>query len=283
MRKEFSELLAQITNLGVSKGDILYVASDIKGLMYLAMRQFEVRGKAATDEFLGEFVDALQELVGDEGTLLFPIYSNDFCAGRGFDIAKTIGYTGNLSNWILANRKDFSRTAHATHSLLVWGKNSSALLALQNQDAWGPLSPFEFLKEHGGKQLFFGIDAHLGFTFGHYIEQCADVPYRHLKYFIGDYTDKSGKTEKRMYSMNVRDMDVETWICTSSEFLVSKQVAQTGFWKDIELTVVDLPASYDVVYDDLKNNNGLNTVAFNNGYKLDWTKEKSVPYEVKVN
>jgi len=282
MNEYLAELQKKLTEMGVSNGDVLYVASDIKVLMFKAMRDLGVRGKTGTDEFLGAFVDMFQNLVGEKGTLLFPIYSNDFCAGRGFDIRTTKGYTGTLSNWILDNRKDFKRTAHATHSLMVWGSHADKLVAMQNQDAWGHCSPFEFLKEVEAKELFFNIDVHQGFTFGHYIEQCTDVPYRHLKYFIGEYTDAAGKTETRMYSMNVRDMDVETWISTTSDFLVEKGVAVADIWQENALTLVDLAASYPVVYADLKENQGLNTVAFNNGYSLDWSRGKTVPYEYKI-
>ena len=57
-------------SLGVSKGDILYIASDVTTFVMDAMQKGQ-----SVDECLGELVDGLQDLVGQSGTLMFPIYS----------------------------------------------------------------------------------------------------------------------------------------------------------------------------------------------------------------
>ena len=273
------ELVKKLHELNVKEGSVLYVASDVKTLIYKGMEAGFV-GKQGQNELLGRFVDALQETVGPTGTLLFPIYSNDFCKGAGFDVRKTKGYTGTLSNWILKNRPDFKRTAHPTHSLMVWGQDAGLLAAMHNQEAWGHSSPFEYLREVGAYELFFNIEAHQGFTFAHYVEQCANVPYRHPKYFFGDYTDSEGITERRCYSMNVRDMEVSTEICVVNDWLVDNGVARQDTWQENLLTVADLAASYPILLKDMVDNNGANTIAFHGGYSLDWSKEKTMEYEI---
>ncbi len=273
-----SELNTKLQTIGMHSGDMVYIASDITNLLFIASDECQVKRKER-DDFLNEFVNTLQGIVGSEGTLLFPVFSWDFCRGKGFDYHKTKGEVGALNNWILKNREDFIRTKHPMYSFMVWGKNAHKLAAMSNQDAWGDAGPFTYLRDNGGKQLFFDIEAHQGITFGHYVEQCVDVPYRHPKYFFGEYTDKNGVTETRCYSMYVRDLEVIQELSVTSDFLVKGAQAQRTNWRDLDLTYVDLDKVYKLLVDDMKNNNGANSLAFEN-YELDWSKEKTVPYEV---
>ena len=267
-----------IKKIGVNEGDTLYIASDITNLLYIAKSECGIRIKQR-DDFLNKFVNTLQEAVGTEGTLLFPVFSWDFCRGKGFDINKTQGEVGALNNWILNNRDDFRRTKHPMYSFMVWGKLAHTFLAMNNQDAWGDAGPFTYLRDNGGKQLFFDIEAHQGITFGHYVEQCVDVPYRHPKYFFGDYTDKNGITEKRCYSMYVRDLDVIQEISITNDWLISNGVATGCDCNGISLTLCELEKAYPLIYNDMKNMSGANTLKFEN-YQLDWSREKTVAYEI---
>ncbi len=273
-----NDLTLSLQSISVNPGDTVYVASDITNLLYIAKTECDVRIKDR-DAFLHEFVNTLQEAVGLEGTLLFPVFSWDFCRGNGFDINNTMGEVGALNNWILKNRTDFIRTKHPIYSFMVWGKYAHELACLDNQDAWGEAGPFTFLRDNDGKQLFFDIEAHQGITFGHYVEQCVDVPYRHPKYFFGDYTDKNGITEKRCYSMYVRDLDVIQEISVTNDYLVSNQTASRTSWHGLDLTYCDLSKVYTLLYDDMKNNNGANSLHFEN-YELNWSKQKTIPFEL---
>ncbi|MBR5953187.1 MAG: AAC(3) family N-acetyltransferase [Pseudobutyrivibrio sp.] len=273
-----NDIKIKLNEIGVRAGDTVYVASDITGLLYLAKTECDVKIKQR-DEFLNKFVNTLQEMVGPEGTLLFPAFSWDFCRGNGFDIRSTKGEVGALNNWILKNREDFIRTKHPMYSFLVWGKYAHRLAAMNNQDAWGDAGPFTFLRDNHGKQLFFDIQAHQGITFGHYVEQCVDVPYRHPKYFFGSYTDKNGVTETRCYCMYVRDLNVMQEISITNEWLIENGVAAGTESHGLTLTYCDLAKAYPLLYNDMKNNNGANTLSFEN-YELDWSKEKTIPFEL---
>jgi len=269
-----------LRSVGVSDGDILYVSSDIKTLLFQLSEKFNITGKADRNAALNEVVDVFQNVVGSRGTLLFPVFSWDYCRGNGFDIRNTKGEVGTLSNWVLKNRSDFRRTRHPMYSFMVWGKDTEYLCSMDNQDAWGCMSPFRYFQVRGAKQLLFNIEAYQGLTFGHYVEQEVDVPYRHPKYFFGTYIDESGSEETRMYSMYVRDMDVEMECNVHNDFLIEKGVAKQVEWDDNILTVVDLKNSYDILKEDMKKYNGINTLKFKTG-SLDWNKKKTVPYEVK--
>ncbi len=273
-----NNIKSKINEIGLNNGDTVYVASDITNLLYLAKTECGVKIKDR-DAFLNQFVDMLKDVVGTEGTLLFPVFSWNYCRGKGFDIRTTPGEVGALNNWILKNRKDFTRTKHPMYSFMVWGKCAHKLVGMNNQDAWGDAGPFTFLRDNNGKQLFFDIQAHQGITFGHYVEQCVDVPYRHPKYFFGDYTDKNGVTETRCYSMYVRNLDVIQEISITNEWLIANNVAKGCECYGLRLTYCDLAKAYPLLYNDMKNNNGANTLSFEN-YELDWTKKKTVPFEI---
>lgn len=269
-----------LRELGIVEGDIIYIASDIKTLLFNMATKYGINSKAERDKALHELVDTFKEAVGREGTLLFPVFSWDWCRGKGFNIKTTKGEVGTLQNWVLENRDDFVRTRHPMYSFMVWGKDSVYLSTMDNQDAWSHASPFYYLQTHGAKQLLFNIESYQGLTFGHYVEQEVSVPYRHPKYFFGCYTDENGIAEKRMYSMHVRDIDMESGCGIHNDWLIEQSVAQKVMWDGNTLTIVDLQRSYSVIKDDMINNKGKNTLTFATG-ELDWEAEQTVSYEVK--
>lgn len=273
-------LISALNFLGIKNGSVLYVSSDIKTFLFQLAMGFGIRTKEQRNEALNELINDFQKAVGPEGTLLFPVFSWDWCRGNGFDIKKTKGEVGTLSNWVLENRADFRRTRHPIYSFMVWGKDAALLEAMDNQDAWSHKSPFYYFQTHKAKQLLFNIEAYQGLTFGHYIEQEVSVPYRHPKYFFGDYTDENGITEKRMYYMYVRDMGFESGCGIHNDWLIAKGVAIKTEWKKNQLVVVDLEKSYPIIYDDMVQNNGKNTLSFSSGH-LDLTKKQTLEYEVK--
>ena len=266
--------------LDISLGDILCVSSDIKKLLYVAyVEGFNTKKKQ--NEIFDSLINELQGAVGTEGTLLFPIFTWTFCKNKEFDIRKTKGETGTLANWILENRPDFVRTKHPMYSFMVWGKYAEQLRNMDNQDAWGEASIFQFLKEKKGKQLLFDIDANQGLTFCHYVEQCADVPYRHPKYFFGNYIDEKGKKEFRMYSMYVRDINVKMEVGVKNSYLIEKEVAKQDIWKENVLTVVDLSACWEVLWSDITKNHGKNSLLFEQ-YIFDMNNVRNVQYEINL-
>ena len=269
-----------LIDLGITKGDILYVSSDVKTLLYHMATEYGVTKKEERDSALNDLIDTFQDVVGTEGTLLFPVFSWDWCRGKGFNIKSTKGEVGALQNWVLDNRDDFKRTRYPMYSFMVWGKDRDYLTSMDNQDAWGHASPFYYLQTHGAKQLLFDIESYQGLTFGHYVEQEVAVPYRHPKYFFGNYTDENGITEKRMYSMYVRDLNVESGVGIHNDWLIENHVAKRATWEGNALTVVDLRKAYPIIREDMLSNQGKNTLTFAVG-TLDWNAKQTVPYEIK--
>lgn len=268
----------KLIEINVFHGDMLYVASDVRRFIYDVMSTY---GDEYVSVALNCLTDTLQESVGKEGTILFPVFSWDFCRGKGFDYYKTQGEVGTYSNWILNNRKDFRRTQHPMYSFMVWGKETDRFCSMNNQDAWGTASPFYYLMKNGGKQLEFNVEAFKGLTFIHCIEQWVNVPYRHPKYFFGKYRNENGETEIRSYSMYVRDLEVYEHTKTTHQYLMDNDVAVETVWKNNTLTVVNIPQCYKVVADDIIHNDGRNNLSFKD-YEFHYDAKKTLQYEVSV-
>lgn len=270
-RKWLDSWKAALTDVGVARGDILYVASDAALLLAEARRNYGIKTAQDKDTFLHSVVDILQETVGSEGTLLFPVFTWDFCRGKGFDVRTTKGEVGALNNWILTQRNDFRRTQHPLYSFLVWGKEAEPLLALNNIDAWDERSPFAYLHRHHGKMLLLNVSLQRGFTFMHYVERMLRVPYRYLKNFHGSYTDSGGETQERSYIMYVRDLAVLSHERLPDEMLEEPGVMTAGRWGKLTVKQIDLSRAYDVLADDLLHHGGRQCYHFEN-YILDWNK-----------
>lgn len=272
----YQELERRLKEVNIASGDMVYIASDIRKFIYDVVSDY---GAEYIDASLDELTNVLQECVGKEGTLLFPVFSWDFCRGKGFDYHKTQGEVGTYSNWILNNRKDFRRTQHPMYSFMVWGKNADVFCSMSNQDAWGVASPFHYLMKNGGKQLEFNVESYKGLTFIHCIEQWVRVPYRHHKYFFGKYTDENGDTEIRSYSMYVRDLEVYEHTKTTHQYLMKNGAALETEWKNNKLTVVDIAKCYEVVSDDIIHNDGKNNLNFKD-YDFHYNAKQTLPYEI---
>lgn len=274
--KDFADFTNTIKGFGVETGDILYVASDITRLMYRASHLYG----DIYDEYMDGLVNALQEAVGTQGTLLFPVFTWDFCRGKGHSVKKTKGEVGTFNNWILKNRKDFRRTQHPMYSFMVWGKDTDLLCNMCNRDAWGEDSPFAYLRENKAKTLMIDVVPGRCFTFMHYVERYLNVPWRYMKEFIGDYTDEKGKTERRIYSMFVRDLDIESKQVTNPVAFDGKNILHRSSWADIDLWFMDCGKAFPVYADDIRSHNARMCYKFH-GYVPDWEKGQTHPDDLR--
>ena len=205
----YRDYLNILVGIGIKKGDVLYLASDLLKTIILFNKK---KRKFDFDIFINTLIFCL----GNNGTLIVPTFNWDFCVGKIFDIKKTKSKCGSLSNFAL-NRRDFKRTKHPIYSFAVQGKYQNYLCKLNNKSAWGKNSPFNFLYKIKAKNLFIGIDYKKAFTMDHYFEQIAKVRYRYHKKFISNYIDENNKKEKKEYSMYVRKEEICDFTVLSSK------------------------------------------------------------------
>ncbi|MCR5733882.1 MAG: AAC(3) family N-acetyltransferase [Lachnospiraceae bacterium] len=236
-------------HLGLYRGQNLYVTSDVKQLLYLMMENND-------DTDLNILIDGMMDIIGPEGSLVFPTFNWSFCKGIAYDHYSTPCKTGTLGKLAL-KRGDFERTKHPIYSFAVWGYCVEDMLKMENKSSFGYDSPFTYMIEHGFDNLFIDKDLEHSFVFVHYVEeQNGPVPYRYLKDFTADYTDKDGVTTKRTYSMNVRDLDldVQNRIYPFEPEFIEKGIMKRFYINGLEFKTIDLKASYDIIADDVKYN-----------------------------
>lgn len=269
MLKILEEFKNGIEELKIGTGDIVYVGSDITQLLVSIRKRNGIKTKKDQNTFLSQMIDTLQMAVGESGTLLFPVYSWDFCKGKPFDVKNSLGAVGYLNNWVMMNRSDFCRTSHPIYSFMVWGNDCERLQSMDNQEAWGADSPFAYLRENRAKLLLINVSLQRVGTFMHYVEQNLEVPYRYHKYFLGEYTDVKGRTTSRCYSMYVRDLRIECEEYLPDSFMEDANLVKSISKDDIYMKVLNFGDMYDVIADDLLNNKGKNCYHFTN-YEINW-------------
>jgi len=168
------QIVEALRGVGVATGDLLLVHSAMSPLGH-------IEGGAET------VIDALQEAVGEEGTLLLPAFTNShtYMAGeslarrqfRPFNPAKPDIWTGRVPKRFL-QRPGVLRSVHPTHSVAGYGPLAEACLLdhRENDPPTGHTSPFSKLVEYGGRMLWLGADL-ASTTFFHFLEDAAELPY----------------------------------------------------------------------------------------------------------
>ncbi|MCR4990325.1 MAG: AAC(3) family N-acetyltransferase [Lachnospiraceae bacterium] len=255
-----------ISNVGINKGDIIDVASDMVSIMMFCR-------KRKMDFDPEKLIDALKELVSEEGTVMIRMFNWDFCHGTDFDIRTTPSKVGALGN-VALKRDDFVRTAHPLYSWMVWGKDASALSSMDNKCAFGKDTPFDYLYKNNAKQLTIGNTVADACTQMHHAEAVAHVIYRYEKEFSGRYTDKDGNTTDRTYSMYVRPLNLRVENTNTDEgwrrqTLLKKGIMKEYMYEDaLRCSSILLHEVTDFFVDDLNNNEGkfIVDVEGKNGY-----------------
>lgn len=122
-------------------------------------------------------LDLLLEIVGNEGTLLFPCWqflnrAEDHFKGehKDFDVRKTRSKLGFLTEWVRMN-KSSKRSLHPCNSIVAIGKDADQFLSEHHHDIYpcGFKSPFYKLIEKKAKIVGLGVDVN-NLTFVHCVE-----------------------------------------------------------------------------------------------------------------
>ncbi len=241
-----------INHLDINNGDIVYVCSDITGLLLNARKN-----KVKFDP--EKFIDSIINKVGSRGTILFPTFNWNFCRNEKFDIVNTPSQCGALTN-VALKRKDFERTQHPIYSFSVWGKDKKKLVKMQNDSSWGADSPFDYLYKNNAKNLFVGIDYKNGFTMDHYFEQKNNVEYRYHKNFKAEYIDKEKNSSVKTFSMFVRDVDkIDSTGINSDldDILIKKNGYKKYSINEIYFGIIYLEIAGKIIDDDIRKERNL--------------------------
>ena len=259
-RKEL-DYMDFLQGVGVEKGDIIDVSSDMANVL-LYCRRIGVR--LVPDHL----IDSLQELVGPEGTVMIRTFTWDFCHGEPFDIRTSPSRVGALGNAAM-KRADFKRTGHPIYSWMVWGKRAGELLQMDQPNAFGPGSVFDFLDINHAKQLTLGNTSSDSTTQMHHVEAACKVPYRFDKPFTGEYTDYSGNTCLKTYSMHVTPLNLKVTNTEVDRDERGKELEKRGIMKVKHLDEMTLVSTIllheltEFLTEDMYQNEGKFTVSIN--------------------
>ena len=190
----FEELADNFRALGVKKGDTLLIHSSYKSF-------------GGVDGGPQTVINALLEVLGEEGTLLMPTFNFDFCKGADWDVRETPSQMGFMTNLVRTDPRA-KRVFHPIYSFAVIGKYAEAFGALRYKSSYGATSAFAKLCRLDGKIMVIGLSYNDSMTFFHHIEELRGVDYRYLKDFTGKITDWDGNTTENTYQMLVRDLDM---------------------------------------------------------------------------
>ena len=231
----------------IKKGDKILLSSDILKILI----KFREKNNVLDPNTI---IDLLIEKIGEDGTLLVPTYNWDFCKGADFHYYKTKAQSGSLGN-ICLKRKDFKRSKNPIYSFAVFGKDQKKICELKHNSCFSLDSPFGYLIENKGINIFIGIDYKEAFTFDHVAEEVAQVEYRYFKKFKGVYLDKFEKKKIETYKMYVRKLNLvkSTKIDQSfDDILIKNNIYEKKIYNDIPLSSIDIYKSYEIMLKDIR-------------------------------
>ena len=186
----FERLVSDFKSLGIREGDVLLVHSSLSSMG-------NVEGGADT------VIDALLEVLGKEGTLLFPAFSFSPCYKTSyFSYKDTPSCVGKISE-TFRRRDGVKRSFHPTHSVTAMGKYAEELIKDHEKDDTpvGVNSPLRKLPRYNGKILMLGCSLHSN-SFMHGMEELAEVSYvlrGHQEYTMVDENGEESKTKIRRH------------------------------------------------------------------------------------
>jgi aminoglycoside 3-N-acetyltransferase len=140
-------------------------------------------------------------------TLCVPTFTFSFCNGEAYDSARSKSRMGMLNEFI-RRRPEAIRSVDPLMSVAVVGADRDLAENL-GHDSVGRNSTFDKLSRRTGvKFLFLGVRLGDCFTYMHYLEWIAGVPYRYDREFTGKITH-AGKTYENTYRLFVRYHNVK--------------------------------------------------------------------------
>lgn len=204
-------LAADWSRAGLRAGDLVLVHSNVRRTLIRARRADRAAG-------VREILLSLLAALAPAGTLLLPLFNFDFTRGVPFDLRTTPSQMGALTE---AGRAwpGAVRTGHAIYSFAAIGARAGAFEGLVNYSSYGADSPFQMLRDMGGRIAVLDLPDQNSMTFYHHVEEILEAPYRFHKQFAGDWTGRDGATTRRTFDIYVRGDGVQTHVDPMGERL----------------------------------------------------------------
>ncbi|HEC1746245.1 TPA: aminoglycoside N(3)-acetyltransferase, partial [Campylobacter lari] len=201
------DLIEAFKKLSITKGDILCVHSELMKFGTPLLPR---------NEFLQTILDCFFEVISKEGTLIMPTFTYSFCKNEVYNKLNSRGTVGVLAEYF-RKQSGVKRTNDPIFSFAVKGTKEELFLK-DTTSCFGENCVYDVLAKENGKLVLFGSKI-AGYTFSHFIEEKARVPYRYFKNFSGKIIDEDGKILQKNIKYYVRKLD------ENSDLDVDKQVA----------------------------------------------------------
>jgi aminoglycoside 3-N-acetyltransferase len=192
-------LLGYWAGAGIDAGDTVLIHSSMKR----AFRYLLTQGVEANPRLI---IDSLLAQVGDEGTIVFPLFNFDFPNTGVFSMLTTPSHMGVVTEFARQNYQGY-RTGHPIYSFFAIGSQSGEFKEINNRSGYGKDSPFAKLLELDGKVASVDLDDQDSMTMYHYVEEMLQVDYRYFKKFHGQYQNMAGEISNEDYTLFVRDIE----------------------------------------------------------------------------
>ncbi|QQE12239.1 AAC(3) family N-acetyltransferase [Planctomycetota bacterium] len=145
---KIEQMVKDFKAMGLEEEDVVLVHSSFKSL-----------GLEKGDGEPRDVIEALKLVLGEDGTLLLPSLSYEYCheGQRKFDLTTMKSCVGVIPE-TFRKMEGVVRSMHPTHSVSGWGKMARALLGEHHLDdtPCGGKSPFAKVRDVGGKVLMLG-------------------------------------------------------------------------------------------------------------------------------
>jgi len=238
--------LSIASNIGLCEDDVLFIGGD---LTQLALQSAKQKDFFKVSAFIDSFLTQLPN-----GTLIIPTYTDHLSSGMTFDVQATKPNIGALANAAF-KRKDAYRTTDPFHSMAIWGKHVSDFKAISDNHTFGKKSAFGLLHQLNAKMLMIDVTLNQNFTFLHYCEEQAQVPWRKLV------------KQKINIVNNQRIIPTDFWFFKRKAGFINaldplekifndEKIIQTVQINGISLKILDLSTAYNRIIEDIQNNKG---------------------------
>ncbi|WP_257929572.1 aminoglycoside N3'-acetyltransferase [Campylobacter lari] len=201
------DLIKTFKKLGIKKGDILCIHSELIKFGTPLLSK---------NEFLQTILDCFFEVIGKEGTLIMPTFTYSFCKNEIYDKLKSKSTVGILTEYF-RTWGGVKRTNDPIFSFAIKGAKEELFLK-NTASCFGKNCVYDILVKEDAKLILFGSKI-AGYTFSHFIEEKAKVPYRYFKNFKGKIVDENGRIYYKNIQYYVRKLD------ENSDLDVDKQIA----------------------------------------------------------
>ncbi|EAH5043945.1 acetyltransferase, partial [Campylobacter coli] len=158
-------------------------------------------------DHLSIYIEAFLEVIGKNGTLIMPTFTYSFCKNQIYDKFHSKCKVGILNEFFRL-WGGVKRTNDPIFSFAIKGKNQELFLK-DTKSCFGQNCVYDMLSKTNGKIILFGSKIN-GYTFTHFIEEKAQVPYRYFKEFKGKIALENGINKNKKINYYVRDLNMDS-------------------------------------------------------------------------